>query len=103
MKKILAYSLSLMFVAALVAPTVSFADEDFPNNPGQRAAEGSDPKEDASNDGQGVVAMGIRCDACDAHTTAGNIHTQAKNQFKKGSSTGSKDGADTNGEKSDNR
>jgi|GEM_PF-4615809 hypothetical protein len=93
MKKILAYSLSLMFVAALVAPTVSFADEEFPANAGQRAAEGSDPKEDAT-DGSGAVAMGIRCDACDAHTTAGNIHTQAKNQFKKGS-TGSANSTDT--------
>ena len=94
MKKFFAYSLTLLFVGALAAPVASFAEEEWPKNPGQRAAEGADPKEDAS-ESSSAVATGIQCEACESHATAGNINQLARKQFKKGSSSGSSNSSES--------
>ncbi|MNS56703.1 hypothetical protein D3C72_895700 [compost metagenome] len=97
MKKILAYSLMLFFVAALVAPVVSLAEDEFPTNKGQRAAEGSDPKEDAK-ESSSVVATGIACDACEKNAAAGNIHEfKKKNRENFDFSKASKEGGKADG------
>jgi len=103
MKKILAYSLMLFFVAALVAPVVSLAqEEDFPVNKGQRAAEGTDPKTDAK-ESSSVVATGIACDACEKNAAAGNIHEfKKKNRENFDFSKSKKDGGSANGKDGQN-
>jgi hypothetical protein len=83
MKQILAYSLMLFFIAALSAPVASFAAEDFESHKGQVPATTADLS-DRPQEGAGVIAPGISCEACSKDGSVTHM-TNDKRNAKKGS------------------